>query len=82
MSPGADRGLSPALLPVNSNADFERLCALHILRLVDSATGDQSAVRDEFKGQLGCSPEGWYKTGLPWKGNCPPLPNNLEGSED
>ena len=28
MSPGADSGLSPALLAVNSNADYEKLCAL------------------------------------------------------
>lgn len=28
MSPGADSGLLPALLAVNSNADYEKLCAL------------------------------------------------------
>ena len=43
-------------------------------------TGDQNAVYDGSKEQLVRSPEGWYKTGLPWKGNCPPLPNNREGS--
>ena len=80
MSPGADSGLSPALLVVNSNADYEKLCALDVLGLADSATGDQSAVYDEFKEQLVRSPEGWYETGLPWKGNCPPLPNNREGN--
>ena len=80
MSPGADGGLSPALLAVNSNADYEKLCALDVLRLADSATGDQNAVYDVIKEQLVRSPEGWYKTGLPWKGNCPSLPNNMEGS--
>jgi len=80
MSPGVDSGLSPALLAVNSNADYEKLCALDVLRLADSATGGQSAVYDEFKEQLVRSPEGWYETGLPWKGNCPPLSNNREGS--
>ena len=80
MSPGADSGLSPALLAVNSNADYEKLCTLDVLGLADSATGDQNAVYDEFKEQLVRSPEGWYETGLPWKGNCPPLPNNREGS--
>ena len=80
MSPGTDSGLSPALLAVNSNTDYEKLCALDVLGLADSATGDQSAVYDEFKEQLVRSPEGWYETGLPWKGNCPPLPNNREGS--
>ena len=80
MSLGADSGLSPALLVVNSNADYEKLCALDVLGLADSATGDQSAVYDELKEQLVRSPEGWYETGLPWKGNCPPLPNNREGN--
>ena len=80
MLPGADSGLSPALLAVNSNADYEKLCALDILGLADSATGDQSAVYDEFKKQLVPLLEGWYGTGLPWKANCPPIPNNLEGS--
>ena len=78
MLPGAYSGLPPALLAVNSNADYEKLCALDILGLADSATGDQSAVDDEFKEQLVHSPERHYETGLPWKGNCPPLPNNRE----
>lgn len=80
MSPGADSGLSPALLAVNCNADYEKLCALDVLGLADSATGDQRAVYDESKEQLVRSPEGWYETGLPWKRSCPPLPNNQEGS--
>lgn len=49
MSPGADSGLSPTLLAANSNADYEKLCALDVLGLVDSESGDQSAVYDEFK---------------------------------
>ena len=48
--------------------------------MADSATGDQSAVYDEFKEQLVRSPEGWYETGMLWKGNCPDLPNNRKGS--
>ena len=35
---------------------------------------------EEFKEQLTRSAEGWYETGLPWKGNHPPLPNNKSGS--
>ena len=58
MSPGADSGLSPALLAVNSNADYEKLCALDVLGLADSATRDQNAVYDELKEQLVRSPEG------------------------
>ena len=58
MSPGADSGLSPAMLAVNSNADYEKLCALDVLGLADSAIGDQSAVYDKFKEQLASSSEG------------------------
>ena len=58
MSPGANSGLSPALLAVNSNADYEKLCALDVLGLVDPENGDQSTVYDEFKEQLIRSPEG------------------------
>ena len=80
MSPGADRDFSPAYLAVNLKADYERLCALDVLGLADSPTGDQTDVYHEFKEQLVPSSEGWYETGLPWKGNCPPLPNNQDGS--
>jgi len=76
-SPGADSGLPLALLAVNSNADYEKLGALDVLGLVDSASGDQSAVYDKFKEQLVRSPEGWYETGLPWRGNCPPFTQQL-----
>ena len=35
----------------------------------------------EFREQLTRNPEkGWYETGLPWKGDLPPLPTNKEGS--
>ena len=80
MSPGADQDLSPVYLAVNSNSDFERLCSLDVLGLADTPAGDQFDVYDEFKEQLTRSPEGWYETSLPWKGNCPALPNNRDGS--
>ena len=35
---------------------------------------------DEFNERLTRSPEGWYKTNLPWKANHAPLPRNKEGS--
>ena len=79
-SPGAETNLSSVYLAVNSTADYERLCALDVLGLADTPTGDQGDVYDEFKEQLSRSPEGWYETALPWKGNHPPLPNNYEGS--
>ena len=51
MSPGADQDLSPVYLPVNSNCDFERLCALDVLKLglADTPAGDQFGVYDKFK---------------------------------
>ena len=47
---------------------------------MDTAEHDQSEVYREFKEQLQRSPEGWYTTSLPWKGNHPPLPTNEKGS--
>ena len=49
MSPGAETDLSPVYLAVNSAADYERLCALDVLGLADSPTGDQEDVYSEFK---------------------------------
>ena len=69
MSPGAETNLLPVYLAINSTADYERLCALDVLGLVDTGTGDQGDVYNEFNTH---SPEGWYKTALPWKGNHPP----------
>ena len=80
MSPGAETDLSPVYLAVNPATDYEHLCALDILGLADSPTGDQEAVCSEFKGQLTRSSDGRYETALPWKGDHPPLPNNQNGS--
>ena len=44
MSPGADRELLTAYLAINPNTDYERLCALDVLGLADSSTGDQGDV--------------------------------------
>ena len=68
------------LLTQTSRVDYEDLCKLDVLGLADSLSGDQSVVYDEFKEQLRRSEKGWYETGLPWKGNHTPLPNNKEGS--
>ena len=51
-----------------------------MLGLVDTAEHDQGSVYSEFKEQLVRSPNGWYETGLPWRGNHPPLLSNREGS--
>ena len=68
------------LLTQTSRVDYEDLCKLDVLGLTDSPSGDQSVVYDEIKEQLRRSEEGWYETGLLWKGNHAPLPNNKEGS--
>ena len=43
---------------MNSAADYERLCALDVLGLADSPTGDQEDVYSEFKEQLMRSSDG------------------------
>ena len=78
ISPGAETDLSSVYFAVNSTADYERLCALDVLGLAETPTGDWGDGYDEFKEQLSRSPEGWYETTLPWKGNHLPLPNNHE----
>ena len=60
--------------------DFKELCHLDVLGLSDTLPNDQSSVYAEFKEQLVRHEEGWYKTGLPWRGNHPVLPNNKDGS--
>ena len=67
-------------LTQTSAADYEALCRLDVLGLQDHPVGDQNLVFEEFKEQLTRNPEGWYETGLLWKGNHPPLPNNKHGS--
>ncbi|KAL9957559.1 hypothetical protein ACROYT_G039201, partial [Oculina patagonica] len=79
-SPGKEIDTTSMLLTQTSKVDYEELCKLDVLGLADSPSGDQGVVYDEFKEQLRRNEEGWYETGLPWKGNHPPLPNNKEGS--
>ena len=79
-SPGKEIDTTSMLLTQTSRVDYEDLCKLDVLGFADSPSGDQSVVYDEFKEQLRRSEKGWYETGLPWKGNHTPLPNNKEGS--
>ena len=72
--------LSQMFLTQTSTVDYDNLCRLDVLELVDCATGDQDEVYSEFNEQLRRDEEGWYETSLPWKGNHPPLPNNEAGS--
>ena len=81
MAGGAEDFESTTLLFAQTGkSDYEELCRLDVLGLRDSAENDQHVVHKEFKEQLMRDPEGWYETGLPWKGNHPPLPSNKEGS--
>jgi hypothetical protein len=77
MAPGLDSDDVTGFLAVNSSTDYERLCALDVLGLADSPSGDQGVVHQEFREQLTRDPDGgWYETSLPWKGNHPSLPDN------
>ena len=80
MSPGSEFDHNTMLLTQTSQSDYEDLCRLDILGLADTPEHDQSMVHVEFKEQLQRSPEGWYETGLPWRGNHPELPTNEQGS--
>ena len=81
MSPGKEPvDLTNVLLTQTSHVDYEELCRLDVLGLSDTPSNDQSSVHAEFKEQLVRHEEGWYETGLPWRGNHPLLPNNKEGS--
>ena len=80
LSPGSEPNLTSMFLTQTSAVDYENLCRLDVLGLQDHSVGDQDFVYEEFKEQLLRDPEGWYETGLLWKGNHPPLPNNKPGS--
>ena len=80
MSPGTEFDEAKMLLTQTSQADYEALCRLDVLGLEDKSEHDQLTVYEEFKEQLNRSPEGWYETGLPWRGNHPPLKDDREGS--
>ena len=73
MSSGVEVDLQNIFLTQTSIGDYEELCCMDVLRLKDTSTRDQ-----EFLEQLKRSPEGWYKTALPWKGGHPPLAQKQE----
>ena len=54
--------------------------SIHVLGLEGGPDVDPNLMYEEFKEQLVRSPEGWYETGLLWKGNHPPLPYNKQES--
>ena len=65
---------------MNPCFNYERRCALDVLGLQDPPPGNQVKVYEEFKTQLTRMSDGSHETGLPWKGHCPELPNNRDGS--
>ena len=80
MSPGEEVNLNKMLLTQVHRDDNEQLCRVDVLGLQNNATGDKQNVYSEFKEHLSRSEEGWYETGLPWKGNHPSFPSNKTGS--
>ena len=81
MSPGAGVDPSVGCRAVNTALDHEQFCALDVLGLADSPSGDRDVVYQEFREQLARSAEeGWYGTQLSWKGDHPLLPNYHNGS--
>ena len=77
---GKEANVKNMFLTQTRSNDYENLCQMDVLGLEDRSCGDQSMVHSEFLEQLERSPEGWYQTRLPLKGNHPPLPLNEEGS--
>ena len=66
-------------LAQTAQPDYEELCRMDILGLQDTSVGDQNVVHEEFLEQLKRDPkEGWYESGLAWKGD--PLPSNEANS--
>ena len=81
MSPGKECfNVTNMLLAQTSRIECEELCRQDVLGLEDMVANDQSGVCDKFEEQLVRRGGSWYETGLPWRGNHPPLPNNKNGS--
>ena len=81
VSPGQGVELSQMFLTQTSSVEYEELCRINVLGLADTPVGDQEAVYEEFKEQLSRNPEGWYESGLPWKGNLFPSGTNEANSQ-
>ena len=79
ISPGSEFETGNLFFAGSSRTDYDRLCSLNVLGLGEREVGEQS-VFAEFKEQLEQKPEGFFETGLLWKGNCPPLPDSKAGS--
>ncbi|XP_068691046.1 uncharacterized protein [Montipora foliosa] len=80
MSPGTGGDVDSRFLAHTMPSDYEDLCRMDVLGVADPPSGDQSVVHSEFLEQLQRSPEGWYESGPPWKGDHQPLPSDKSGS--
>ncbi|XP_046841821.1 uncharacterized protein LOC124435934 [Xenia sp. Carnegie-2017] len=80
LAQGKELDYAVMFLSQTSQSDYEELCRLDVLGLADKPENDQHEVYAEFQEQLVRSEEGWYETGLPWKGNHPQLQSNYKGS--
>ena len=80
MSPGTETDLDKMFPAQTASSNYEELYRMDVRGLEDKPNGDQSVVYEEFLEQLSRSPEGRYETGLPWKGDHPPLSSNKSGS--
>ncbi|XP_046862784.1 uncharacterized protein LOC124456361 [Xenia sp. Carnegie-2017] len=80
LAQGKELDYAVMFLSQTSQSDYEELCRLDVLGLADKPKNDQHEVYAEFQEQLVRSEEGWYETGLPWKGNHPQLQSNYKGS--
>lgn len=81
MSPGKEPlDLANLLRMRTSHLDYKELCCLDVLDFSATPSNGEVSVYAEFKEQLVWDKDGWYETGLPWRGDHPVLPNNKEGS--
>ena len=80
LSPGKESDTTHILLTQTIQLDYEELCRLHVLGLMDTPPHNQGEVHKEFQEQLLRSDKGWYEAALPWKGNHHPLPSYEQGS--
>ena len=60
--------------------DYKKLCDTDVLELKKSHQKNDGYVYEKFNKQLTRDKEGWYETGLAWKGGNLPLVNNKNGS--
>ena len=68
-------------LAQTAQPDYDELSPMDILGLQDTSVVDQNVVHEEFLEHLKRDQkEGWYESGLPWKGDHPPLPSNEANS--